>query len=203
MFLLYIMKRQRDRYALSIEKLQHHHQNSIQTIIGLLDMQVFRMADVECKGKFVSHVERIKSINSVSERLYNKIDSNRIDIEPICREIIHHLQSSTDAVIDFEIDSVELDIKSINSIGLILNEAISNATRYGGDSVEVRFEQVGDRCRLYITDNGVGFDRDNIDEGLGLILIDSLSYSLPSGDISITSSDSGTEIKVEFIWEER
>ncbi len=192
-----------DRYILSIEKLQHRHQNSIQTIIGLLDMQVFRMGDVECKGRFVSHIERMRSINIVSERLYDKLDSSRVDIEPIFREIIYHLQRSTDTIIDFEIDSVELDVKSIGTIGLILNEAISNATRYGGDSVEVRFEQMESICRLYIIDNGVGFDRDSVDEGLGLVLMDSLAHSLFLGEISITSSNDKTEVKVEFVWEER
>lgn len=80
----------------------------------------------------------------------------------------------------------------MSRLGLMVNELVTNALKYGASKVNVQLAPLQRQCRLTVSDNGRGLPADfNVDNmsGLGMKVITTLVKSLggslshePSGD---------------------
>jgi two-component sensor histidine kinase len=102
-------------------------------------------------------------------------------------------------------DDIHLDISKAIPVGLILNEAVTNAIKYafpGGrrGEITISMERIADkRIRLSIADNGIGIPGNwnkKQRDSLGLRLMKGLSDDV-RGDFHIENTD-GTKITLEF-----
>jgi serine/threonine-protein kinase RsbW len=95
-------------------------------------------------------------------------------IRLLCRQALEHLR---------------IDGDIIDETTLALNEACANVVQHAGphDDYEVRVDIDDDRCRIQVTDQGVGFDpallseqrpADLLDGGSGLLLMRALVDTL-------------------------
>lgn len=96
-------------------------------------------------------------------------------------------------------------MKIAMNIGLIFNEAVTNAIEHAFDgeegNIDISFKQLGERYSLSIQDNGKGFDTSLTYKSLGLTLIKDLSVTLPHSTIDIEGKN-GTKIQIYFDTEE-
>ena len=102
----------------------------------------------------------------------------------------------------FKVDENQFgDIRftSIQGINIyrIIQEAINNAIKYSKSSnIEVNILNVDDSIQIEIMDNGIGFDKNEIEFGNGLNNIEKRALEL-NGQLTIDSElDRGTSIKV-------
>lgn len=187
------------------KEVHHRTKNNMQVMMGLLETQSFKIEDPYYKKMFQAHVERIKAMSLVHENLYKNEMYEKVDMHKYLVELSDNLQKFTPHTIITEIDFIFLDMKTSMSIGLIFNEAVSNAIEHaysaGNGYIDVSLKCTDKQCVLRIKDYGKGFNVDKTYHTLGMTLIEDLSHSLPNGSMDIKVAE-GTELKVYFNAEE-
>jgi two-component sensor histidine kinase len=98
-------------------------------------------------------------------------------------------------------DGVWLDTSEAVPVGLIVNEAVTNALKHGfprrrSGKVVIALSKSGDVCSLQIQDDGVGFDQPLREGSLGIRLMQSLARQL--GTTVDVKGNSGTIVKVQW-----
>lgn len=214
---VYLTEKERTAYADNLstalmgqevlfKEVHHRTKNNMQVIMGLLETQSFKVDNAHYKKMFQMHVERIKAMSMVHENLYKNDNYEKVDMSKYLNDLSDSLQSLTPYTIVTEIDFVYLDIKTSMNLGLIFNEAVSNAIEHaysgaGEGYIDVSLRRTGSDCVLRVKDYGKGFNTEKEHQTLGMTLIEDLSLSLPKGSMKVDVSD-GTEIKVYFSIEE-
>jgi len=114
---------------------------------------------------------------------------------------LKNLQKITQHTLLIDIDYITLGIKDSISLGLIVNEAVSNAIEHaysaGIGHIDITLKNNGKQYVLSIKDYGLGFNTEKEYQSLGMTLIEDLSVSLPNGRLEIIV-DNGTLIQVYF-----
>src|SRR5262249_46838833 len=142
--------------------------------------------------------------------LYGSENVSSIDMSLYIRELVSYLSESFNTVqhirYEFNIEALELDVSQAVPVGLILNEAITNAIKYafpdarnGIISISL-LKTAGNHCLLTISDNGIGIASDFTKKkigSLGMSLMQGLSEDLDA-KFSIENKN-GTIIKISFI----
>ena len=188
------------------KEMHHRTKNNMQVIMGLLETQSFKIEDPKCQKMLTAHVDRIKAMSYVHKNLYTGSSIEKVDMHKYLGEILDHLQAITQHTLIVDIDYVTMDIKSSMNIGLLVNEAVSNAIEHaysaGNGRIDVSLkEHDNNRCELTIKDYGLGFNKEREFNSLGMTLIEDLSASLPDGELYIDTAN-GTLIQVYFTLEE-
>lgn len=79
-----------------------------------------------------------------------------------------------------------------------IHELVNNAWKHAeADQINVQLVQEQDRVSFTVQDDGVGFDHEEVKEGMGLKNIRQRVASF-NGEMSVYSSDKGTEVHVEL-----
>ncbi len=211
-YILYVIEEERDqaetelRHAFESNKIlfkemHHRTKNNMQVIMGLLETQSFKTENPKCQKMLQAHIDRIKAMSFVHKNLYMGASVDKVDMHKYLGEIIESLQRITPHTLIADIDYISVDIKNSINIGLIVNEAVSNAIEhaYGGGSgrIDVSLKEEDGRLRLTIRDYGFGFNHNREFSSLGMSLIEDLSRDLPEGELHIDTSD-GTHIEIYF-----
>jgi len=216
-YMLYIIESERSSYekrlAIALEENQmlfkevhHRTKNNMQVIMGLLETQSFKIDDPRYKKMFATHVDRLKAMSLMHKNLYTNHSYEAVDIHEYLNEIAKSLKTYTPHKITTNVDSIMVDMKIAMNIGLIFNEAVTNAIEHAFDKDEVGeinivFRHIGERCVFIIHDNGKGFDSSKSYKSLGMTLIKDLAGTLMNSSLMIKKSE-GTLIKIYFNLEE-
>jgi two-component sensor histidine kinase len=154
---------------------------------------------------FETHVDRLKAMSLMHKNLYTNHSYEEVDIQEYLEEIAQSLQTYTKYNIRTDIDPIIIDMRIAMNIGLIFNEAVTNAIEHAFDgeegNIDISFKQLGERYSLCIQDNGKGFDTSLTYKSLGLTLIKDLSVTLAHSTINIEGQN-GTKIQIYFDKEE-
>lgn len=193
-----------------LQEVHHRVKNNLQTVVSLLESQASYLDDTALQALNESR-NRVYAMSLIHQKLYQESNMSMINMGRYFPELIEYLRSSfTQAqYIRFEIHiaGVEVDVSQAIPLGLILNEAITNAIKYafpeahpGEDCIAVSLVPRHNRdVELVIADNGIGLPADISTrpvKSLGLRLIQGLAEEIDSR-LSI-SSDNGTQIQLVF-----
>jgi two-component sensor histidine kinase len=142
---------------------------------------------------------RVQTMALIHQKLYQSEGVARIPMNAYINEVVTYLSDSycLDQPIGFRLDvaPLELDVTQAVPLGLILNEAITNAFKYafpGGRPGTVCLSlqrQTETTCRLTIADDGVGLPAGydpSRSRSLGMRLMHGFSEQL-GGELTITS----------------
>ncbi|HHD78404.1 MAG TPA: hypothetical protein ENK98_02000 [Epsilonproteobacteria bacterium] len=211
-YIIYIVEKERSMYEdklnrsiednkLLFKEVHHRTKNNMQVMMGLLETQSFKIEEPKYKKMFHAHVDRIKSMSFVHENLYRGASYEEVDMHQYLSEVLDNLQKITQHTIITDIGYITLGIKDSISLGLIVNEAVSNAIEHaysaGVGRIDVTLQHHGKECILTVKDDGIGFNTQREFHSLGMTLIEDLSVSLPNGRLDI-SIEQGTTIRVYF-----
>jgi two-component sensor histidine kinase len=194
-----------------LKEIHHRVKNNLQTVSSLLSLQSRSITDPKMKSLFKSSQNRVISMAMVHEMLYMRNDLSKIEyhsyVQELSEYLIRSLKGSENRVkLNIDIKNIKLGIDTAIPLGLLINEAITNALKYGikGDqdgeiSIAIKKEK-GGQYILNISDNGVGYP-ENIDfkstKTLGLKLIHNLARQL-EGSINRDATKKGTFYIVKF-----
>jgi two-component sensor histidine kinase len=211
-YLLYIIEKERSEKEeelrsfvednkLLFKEVHHRTKNNMQVMMGMLETQSFKIKDPKYKKMFAAHVDRIKSMSYVHENLYKGASAELVDMHKYLNEILSNLQRVTQHTIMIDIEYMTMGIKDSISLGLIVNEAVSNAIEHaysaGSQQIDVTLKFNGKQHVLTVEDYGLGFNTKKEFQSLGMTLIEDLSQSLPNGRLDI-NVDNGTRIQIYF-----
>lgn len=193
-----------------LREIHHRVKNNLATISALLEMQSGYIENEEARQIFTDSQGRIKSIALVHELLYQTDDFTNINVKSFIQRLcslISITYAKDDKVVRLHTDipEITLDLDELIPIGLILNEAITNAYKYGfpgRDGGEVHIGLTSGKAGLMtlkVRDNGVGlpqgFDYNKSGE-FGYRLIRLLSRQI-KGQLDVKSTD-GVEITITW-----
>lgn len=192
---------------LLFRELNHRVKNNLQLISSLLSIQSRRIKDSAAREEFRTAQQRVRAIASLHARLYQSADGiDRVETHHYLRELVDQLRAlllaeRRDVKLAFECDEFTVNVDRATSIGLIVNELVSNAAKYafagGGGTISVDLRVDNGVCVLRVADDGVG--KPSIDSeaaGVGLKLVSLFAAQL-DGQI-VEESDGGLRVTVTF-----
>jgi two-component sensor histidine kinase len=211
-YMVYIIESERSSYEqrlnialeenkILFKEVHHRTKNNMQVVMSLLEGQAFKIDDPKYKKMFETHVDRLKAMSMMHKNLYSNHSYEEVDIQAYLEEIAQNLQTYTEYSILTDIDPIRVHMKLAMNLGLIFNEAVTNAIEHAFDEKEgmisISLKPEGKRYRLSIEDNGKGYDTSKSFQSLGVTLIRDLSATLPHGTIDIDGKD-GVKIVIYF-----
>ncbi|WP_084454589.1 tetratricopeptide repeat-containing sensor histidine kinase [Algoriphagus terrigena] len=192
-----------------LREVHHRVKNNLQTVLSLLESQS-RQLSSEALHAIQDSQNRVYAMSLIHKRLYQSTDVASVDMEEYLRELIQHLNESLmgskTVPISLDLDRVELDVSQAVSLGLIVNEAITNSMKYAfpgeteGSMISVSLKKLeNQKAELKISDNGVGIPelKKKNAGSLGLKLMRGLTEDI-DGIFSITS-EAGVQVFVRFV----
>lgn len=170
-----------------LAEIQHRVKNNLAIITGLLNLQTEKAPCDVSKNLMIESRNRVMSIAMVHERLYKKDNLAKIDfkmyLSELVNEVVKSFPSKNLIEIKEELDNAEIEITKAVPIGLILNEAITNALKHAFHEgfekplITIQMQTIYDKMQISLSDNGKGFqDLESREESsLGISLIESLA----------------------------
>jgi two-component sensor histidine kinase len=192
-----------------LKEIHHRVKNNLQIVMSLLNSQSAYIDNGPALTTIHDSQHRVHAMSLIHQKLYNAANLSSIDMSFYIRELVSYLGDSfnTGQRIRFEyhIDPLEMDVSQAVPLGLILNEAITNAIKYafpdnraGIITISLSNTAAG-HYLLSVADNGIGMpaDADTKRPGsLGMSLMVGLSEDL-DGHFSIENNN-GTTVKISF-----
>lgn len=192
-----------------LKEIHHRVKNNLQIVMGLLQQQSAYINNDDALAAIQNSENRMRSIALIHQKLYQSDNLDLISMPEYTNEMITNLKDSCglDNRIFFEkqVDNIYLDVAQAVPLGLIMNEAITNAIKYAykADMQGVIYISLikapNQYIELTIADNGPGlpetFDIKKV-ESLGINLMRGLSKQL-GGSFDITS-EQGCMISISF-----
>jgi len=195
-----------------LKEVHHRVKNNLQTVSSLLSLQSRAIEDTKISNIIKSSQNRVVSMAMVHEMLYKRDDySSKIELRPYVEELTEYLIRSLKgnehhikALLD--IGDFKLSIDTVIPLGLIINETVTNALKYGipdttPGEIQINLEKKGaNTYEMYLGDNGIGFPEDvdpQNSKSLGLKLIHNLARQL-KGTIARDPNKKGTYYQMTF-----
>ena len=186
----------RERETL-LKEVHHRVKNNMQVMMGLLWLQSEKATDPASSQMLLTNVDRLSAMAALHERLYRQENVRRIDMREYLDTIVSHLQTLTPHDITLQSDHIYLNMHNAMQIGLITNEAVTNAVQHAFDrdergKIRIALEKEHGRCKLYIADNGKGMQSPSGQETLGMVLIRDFANALPDAELRVETTPSVT-----------
>jgi len=192
-----------------VKEIHHRVKNNFHIVASLLEIQSSYLKNKEALSAIKESQHRIHSMSIIHQKLYQSETLSTIHMPEYIYELVEYLKDSyairQNIKFDLHIENIELNHASAITLGLILNEAITNSIKYAFTKTEDRkisisLTHVSDsQIMLSIADNGSGLPTDfdhKIGASMGMELLQGLTDDL-GGSFSIKTNE-GTQIKVIF-----
>ncbi len=202
-----VVRRSLEEKEILLKEIHHRVKNNLQIVSSLLSMQIARATNDDVREPLAECMLRIQSMALVHQSLYTADSLDHIDLSAYTRTVISRIQSSfaPEARVSLETDSISVGIDTAVPFGLILNELLTNAFKYGvrpGDDapqITIRLDRVDRRVRLTVSDRGPGMGSaidTTTTQTLGLHLTRALTRQL-RGELTYTE-DEGTSVELTY-----
>ncbi|MBP7282463.1 MAG: PAS domain S-box protein [Leptospiraceae bacterium] len=195
---------------LILKEVHHRIKNSMNTIKSLLTLQAAMLKDPTAIEALTDTESRVQSMMLLYDKLYRSTGYIEISIKDylfsLIDEIIENFPNGDSITVQKNMDDFICDAKKLQSIGIIINELLTNIMKYAflGKENQVNLIEVSvilknNKASIVIKDNGVGIP-ENIDfensTGFGLTLVRLLTEQI-GGTIGIERKN-GTSVILEF-----
>jgi PAS domain S-box-containing protein len=192
-----------------LREVHHRVKNNLQIISSLMSLQSEYTQEPETLKMFQESKNRVRSMALIHEKLYQSKDMAHIDFGEYLKSLVEMLltfykEQNKDIKVSLNCDNVDLEIDTAISMGLIVNELLSNCFKHAfsgrtGGEVEINLSKDTENYLLEVADNGVGIP-EGIDfrntESLGLQIVQTLTIQL-KGTLE-HENEGGTKFKLSF-----
>ncbi|UPK69812.1 histidine kinase dimerization/phosphoacceptor domain -containing protein [Chitinophaga filiformis] len=192
-----------------LKEIHHRVKNNLQIVMSLLNTQAAYLHDADALEAIRESKHRMQAISLIHQKLYQSENMALIDMQTYTRELISYLKDNFEGIqriyFDLQIAPVQLDVAQAVPVGLILNEALTNAIKYAfpenrqGTVVVSLLCTLDSQFILSIADNGQGFPPAfdvSVQGSMGTRLMETLAEQL-EGTISIRQ-EQGVSVIVSF-----
>ncbi len=192
-----------------LREIHHRVKNNLQIISSLLQLQTDVTRDEFAVQVLSEAADRVQSMALVHTMLYNSDSLSSVDTAEYLRLLATQIVRSgrdrgSGVELYFDLQDIRLDADRLIPLGLIVNELVTNALKYGvgipgPGRLTLSLEVKGDMVQVSVHDTGGKLPEDfNIDRSgtLGMQLISGLTHQL--GGVLSWSRDAGTSFMVEF-----
>ena len=174
-----------------LREVHHRVKNNLQMVTSLLQSQSAFLTDPKALDAVNDSQSRVRAMALIHQRLYKGVEVSTIDMDDYITDLVDSLrdtvQPGRSIAFDVRIEKLSLDVSQAISVGLILNEVITNSIKHAFDGrsnavIRVWLKHAADgNIELFAADNGRGLPPDyDIDTGnsFGFRLIRGLAQDL-------------------------
>jgi two-component sensor histidine kinase len=181
-----------------MREIHHRVKNNLQTVMALIRLQGF-------SGDAVNRLtERISAMSAVHEQMYGFDQFSGISARQFIPSFVNKLVDTygRNVTTQFDIDDIVIAAEKATPLALLLNELIANSMKYAfagrsSGEIDVSLKQgVDGYSELIVADDGLGFDGQPNDPGMGTRLIKAFVGQL-SGSSEYILSD-GTAFRARL-----
>lgn len=185
------------------KEVDHRVKNSLQSLEALIRLQARKEKSPEAREALDAVQGRLATISSLHEALYLTDTGAAIDIAAFVGKVVHSTQEHMPdgVVVDCHVAPCILSSRAASSVGMIVNEAMTNAAKYAyhdrrRGTFSIRGMRKGETYQLTCIDDGPGIPAViNRDTGLGMRILLAAAQQL-GGELSVTERDTGGEIVI-------
>ncbi|HQP48354.1 MAG TPA: PAS domain S-box protein [Spirochaetota bacterium] len=195
---------------LLMREVHHRIKNNMSTIASLLSLQSGSVQNQRASAALHDAYNRVQSMALIYDRLYRSGNIDTLDVPLYLTELVDDIAGTytidpRQIQVEKDISPVAIEVKNGLTLGIILNELVTNALKYafpeqrkGRVAVVLRVIN-NEIAELTVMDDGIGlpgdFDVDN-PKGFGLLLVSVLVKQI-DGTITVTGN-SGAEFRIRF-----
>jgi two-component system, sensor histidine kinase PdtaS len=192
----------------TIREIHHRVKNNLQTVSALLRLQSRRIDDPSAAAALDEAVRRIASIALVHETLSNS-DETTVAFDEVLTSLVTHSLELSPRMNQLKIERIgklgSLESRLATPLSLVVTELIHNALEHGlatsGTQIRIELQRYSNEGLVTISDDGVGLpDGFNLatSANLGLQIVLTLTENELNGDLTLESSEKGTQAKLRF-----
>jgi two-component sensor histidine kinase len=183
-----------------LKEIHHRVRNNLQIVISLLNSQAANLSDDPALSTIKESQHRVQAMALIHQKLYQSEQVARVEMASYINDLVVYLRDAythlTPVRFNLSVEPLELDVTLAVPLGLIINEAVSNALKYAfpgddGGTVTLRLHPAaGNTYELVIADDGAGLPpgyEPARSRSLGMTLLHGLSEQL-GGQLRITGS---------------
>ena len=203
------LSKARDRAEILLSEVNHRVANSLSMVSTLVNMQANSVKDPAAKNALAETRDRIYAVSLVHRELYATGDARFVVLDHYLGGLLAHLQTTmkneqAGIVLKSDISPVQMPIDQSISLGVVLNEWVSNALKYAyperNGEIRVKLALEGDnQAALTVADDGVGIDPRQKPQGTGFgtKIVNAMVISL-AAQIKYDAGTPGTIAKLIF-----
>lgn len=159
-----------------LKEVHHRVKNNLQLVSSILNLQKRRTKDVVSQNILNESSHRIRAMSLIYQNFYKSENIAKVDLENyvqrLCNDLALSAFSDDEVNIDVEMESVNLPSDKVVTLGLLLNELITNSLKYGKDSegktkIVISGKRSQNSMEIAVSDNGPGLP-ENYQNGTGL-----------------------------------
>jgi PAS domain S-box-containing protein len=191
------------------KELHHRIKNNLQMVTSLLHIKSTMTEDIYLKSFVNETTAKILSISAIHEQLLQMQGVKELDIkdylESLCKNLVStYSYGNLQFELETQVDSATLDIDRVLSIGMIVNEIMSNTIKYaypetGSGKIYVFLKNKDNESELTVSDDGIGIPAEktaNMNDSYGMQLINIFTQQI-DGTLEIKNTN-GTKFCIKF-----
>jgi two-component system NtrC family sensor kinase len=194
----------RDKEVL-LREVHHRVKNNLQMIASLVRISG-RDQPVGQHSVFEDVTRRIMAVGQVYDQVHKADDLSHLDLGAYLRSICDQLRLAIGhggVELHTSLEHIMVNIDTALPVGLIAQELITNAFKYGlapdgAGEIAVKLAREGDTAVLTVCDNGPGIPADGIAIGTGLRLVQRLAEQIDGRFHSRPRAGGGAQFCVTF-----
>jgi two-component system, sensor histidine kinase PdtaS len=194
--------------SILLRELAHGVANNFASVAAFLSVRSATITDTHARSVIDEAIEQIRMMGQVHARLRTgdrQVSLGSRDFfESLCGELKASLVRGRQISIECEADDEPLSTHQAISLGLIVNELVTNAVKYAFPEDRKGCIRIGfgvlsdDQLRLCVEDDGIGFTpRQQRKGGLGQDLVNGISHEL-GGRLEIKTSEKGSSFHLRI-----
>jgi len=197
-----------DRNSLILREVHHRIKNSMNALRSMLQLQADSMNDPGAIAALNDTDGRLVSMMTLYDKLYRSVEYSDLSIkdylQSLVDEVLANFPKAGSIHVEKHLDDFRLDARVMQSIGIIVNELLTNIMKYAFKGSETGLIRVSaslkdGMARIIVADDGAGVPESvNFDNspGFGLMLVRTLSEQI-GGTITMDRTQ-GTIVTVAF-----
>ena len=203
-----ILKQKKDLEFINKE-VHHRVKNNLQVISSLLDLQSQSNPDSGISNLLRESKHRVQSMAFIHQNLYEGEGMNLVDMPSYVQNLVDHLKTTfhNDSIqTEFQtaIDPMRLHMDTVVSVGMIINELVTNSLKYafiGKDHgiINVKLQDLQNSILLTVEDDGHG-----IPEIIDVSVVKSFGYKMIRAFVQklkaklTIENEHGTKVQILF-----
>lgn len=198
---LNLAQQKNEQVNIVLKELNHRVKNNLQMVSSLFNIQSYKTKNAETKNALKDARNRIVSIAIMHQKLYKDNLFYEVKLKKYIEELVDYLVQSVgfddEINVKVEVDDVKLRIEDTVHVGLLINELLTNALKYGQSDnqlenmIKVEILSNNGTLTINVCDSGKGFP-ENFDiektDSFGLDLVRNIVIQ-HNGSVQLTNKN--------------
>ena len=195
--------RDAQRRKLLLSEMQHRVKNNFQMILAMIDLRARTATQQDTRAAMKKLADNVMAMALAHNQLSPAEEEEKINLAGYLTALTSNIEKPIEGVtVEIEANEMEVGIDQAVPLGLIVNEAITNAVKHAfdGQGGKIRVELLNHghgEALLSVCDNGKGYPA-KPSEGSGAKLLEALARQVRGKIDRLANDGGGTIVRVIF-----